>query len=490
MMQRRTARRISRLSLSLFLLLSSWPAIGADVPADHKQVLQSIDAHAAQFTEISRRIWEFAEVGYQETKSTALLQKALEDAGFTVQAGVAEIPTAFVATYGQGKPVIGILGEFDALPGLSQDAVPYRRILVPEAPGHACGHNLFGAGSALAAVSIKEYLERNKLPGTIRYYGTPAEEGGSGKVYMTRAGLFNDADAVLHWHPGDSNEVENGNSLAMISAKFRFHGQAAHASVSPERGRSALDAAMLMNIAVDMLREHVPSTTRIHYTISKGGASPNVVPDLAETFLYARSPSMTTLDGIWERILKCAQGAALATETKLEVQIVNSDYNILPNTPLANLIYKNFVEVGGMHYSPEERAFAEALVRNLPEGAARKLGSESTVEPVREPDPNEPTGSSDVGDVSWAVPTAGISTATWVPGTPAHSWQAVASGGGRIGQDGMILAAKVLAITAADLYVNPQVLREAKADFEKRRAGEQYRSRIPADQKPPLNYRR
>ena len=252
-----------------------------------------------------------------------MLQRELQTAGFRVQARVADEPTAFVATYGQGEPVIGILGEFDALPGLSQAAVPDRSPVVAGAAGHGCGHNLLGSGAALAAVALKEYMERNHVAGTLRYYGTPAEEGGDGKVYMIRAGLFRDVDAVLQWHPASENAVSNGGMLAITSAKFLFHGVAAHAAMAPDRGRSALDAVMLMGNGVEFLREHIPSNSRIHYIITNGGAAPNVVPDTAELYLLARNPSSTVLAGIWDRILKIGQGAALMTETTLEVREVS-----------------------------------------------------------------------------------------------------------------------------------------------------------------------
>jgi aminobenzoyl-glutamate utilization protein B len=458
--------------------------------ADNAALLKSVEAHAAQYGEVSKQIWQFAETGYQETKSSALLQQQLKTAGFVVKAGVADIPTAFVASYGSGKPIIGIMGEFDALPGLSQDVTPERKAVTADAPGHACGHNLFGAGSALAAVAVKEYMEQNKLPGTIQFYGTPAEEGGAGKVYMSRAGLFKDVDVMLHWHPGSENSVQNGGALANITAKFRFHGVASHAAMAPERGRSALDGVMLMDTAIEYLREHIPSNTRIHYIITKGGSAPNIVPELAETYVYARHPSMTTLDGIWARIIKCAQGAAMATETTLEIEPVGSVYNILPNDPLARLVDQNLHLVGGVSYSPEEKKFAEELIKTMPPGESRGLGSEEKVQAIRIPDPNQASASSDVGDVSWLVPTMGFGTATAVPGTPGHSWQNVACAGSTIGRKGMVNAAKVLALTAVDLLTQPQLVADARADFEKQRAGKDYRSRIPAGQKPPIDYRK
>ncbi|HKX30823.1 MAG TPA: amidohydrolase [Blastocatellia bacterium] len=458
---------------------------GSD-PKEREEILRQMDERAPHFGELSRRIWEFAEVGYKERQSSDLLKSELRAAGFRIQENVGEIPTAFVATYGQGQPVIGILGEYDALPGLSQETEPEKKPRQAGAPGHGCGHNLFGVASAYAAVTIKDYLAAKKLPGTIRFYGTPAEEGGAGKVYMARAGVFSDCDVVLAWHPGDSNGASLRSSLANISAKFRFYGQAAHAAAAPDRGRSALDGVMLMSHAVDMLREHVPQTTRIHYIVTKGGEAPNIVPDFAEIYLYARHPSMPILDGIWSRIVKCAQAGALATETRMEMELVHSVYNLLPNEPLARLFDQNLKLVGGVKYSPPERGFAEKLRLTFPLEGALPLGSEEQVQALEE---GSGSGSTDVGDVSWIVPTSEFRTATYVPGTPAHSWQAVACTGYTVGRKGMVVAAKTLALSGIDLLNDPKLIAAARADFNRRRSGTEYRSRIPADQRPPLNYR-
>jgi aminobenzoyl-glutamate utilization protein B len=458
-------------------------------PASHQQILQIVDQHAAHFAGTSKAIWEFAELGYHEEKSSALLQRELQAAGFRVQSPVAEEPTAFVATYGQGVPVVGILGEFDALPGLSQAAAPDRSPVVIDAPGHGCGHNLLGSGAALAAVALKEYMERNHVPGTLRYYGTPAEEGGDGKVYMIRAGLFRDADVVLHWHPAAENAVANGGMLAIDTARFLFHGTAAHAAVAPDRGRSALDAVMLMGSGIEFLREHIPSNSRIHYIITNGGAAPNVVPDTAELYLYARNPSSAVLGGVWDRILKIGQGAALMTETTLDVKEVGGDANVVGNDALAKVAQRNLEEVGGFGYTPEEKRFAEELQKSLPEGAARELDSMASVRPLRRPDPNAAAASTDVGDVSWNVPTIGFSAATFVPGVVAHTWQAAACAGMSIGQKGMTVAAKALAATGADLFSDRQLVSDAKADFRRQMEGRTYQSVIPAGQKPPLDYR-
>ncbi len=444
-----------------------------------------MDTRAERFGGLSRQIWEFAEVGYKETRSAALLKSELRGAGFEIQENVAGIPTAFIATWGQGKPVIAILGEYDALPGLSQLAQPERKPRVAGAAGHGCGHNLLGVASAFAAIAVKDYLAEKKLPGTIRFYGTPAEEGGGGKVYMVRAGAFQDVDAVLTWHPGGRNRASLASNLANISAKFRFYGKPAHAAGSPELGRSALDALMVMNHAADLLREHVPQATRIHYIITRGGEAPNVVPDFAEAYYYARHPDMHTLDGIWARIIKCAEAGALATETRMEMEFVNSVYNVLPNDALNELVDRNLRQVGGLRYTPEEQAFAETLRKSFSERTPELGGQEQ----VQAPESGFTSGSTDVGDVSWVVPTAQLTTATYVPGTPAHSWQSTACAGSSIGRKGMVVAAKTLALTAVDLFSDPKQVAAARASFDKRRAGHEYRSRIPVNHKPPLNYR-
>lgn len=456
--------------------------------AAHRQVLELVDRHSAKYVEASKLIWDFAELGYQEQQSSVLLQRHLQEAGFRVEAGVADEPTGFVASFGQGKPVVAILGEFDALPGLSQAAKPDRSPVREAAPGHGCGHNLLGSGAALAAVALKEYMASNRVVGTLRYYGTPAEEGGSGKVYMIRAGLFRDVDVVLHWHPENFNGVFNGGFLANVSARFKFRGVAAHAAMAPDRGRSALDAVMLMGNGVEFLREHVPSNTRLHYTISNGGAAPNVVPDTAEIYLQARSPSLVTLGEIWTRVKKIAEGATLMTETSLDLRIIHSSANIVPNEPLARVAQRNLEEVGGFRYSDDERRFAVDLQKSLP--GAVDLASTGTIRPLVKVDPNQPSASTDAGDVSWVVPTIGFFTATMVPGVALHTWQATASAGMSIGQKGMLVAAKALAITGADLFASAKLIEDAKADFGRELQGKNYRSEIPVGQKPPLDFRR
>lgn len=462
---------------------------GQSSVSSHKELQKLVDEHAQQWKDVSKQVWDNAEMGYHETKSSALLQKNLKEAGFSIEAGVADEPTGFIASYGSGKPVVAILGEFDALPGLSQKAVPDRDPVVDGAPGHGCGHNLLGAGAALAAVAVRQYMVEHHIAGTLRYYGTPAEEGGSGKVYMVRDGLFKDVDVVLQWHPGNANVVANGGALAVDSAKFTFHGVAAHAAMSPDRGRSALDAVMLMGTGLEYMREHVPATTRIHYIITKGGAAPNIVPDLAQMDLMARSPFNQTLAGVWERILNVAKGAALMTGTTLEVTDIGSDANIIPNDALAPVAQKNLEEVGGYTMTAEQKAFALELQKSLNAESIPPLDITEKIQPLHVYDPNQPSASTDVGDVSWNVPTIGFSTATFVPGVAAHSWQAAASAGMSIGQTGMVVASKALALTAIDLFTTPQLVADAKVDFAKQTAGKTYSSPIPPGQKPLIDYR-
>ena len=478
--------RIGR-SLAFGLFLGTLAAPAQLPPSDRAQLLARMDDTAPRYGALSRKIWELAEVGYKETKSSALLRDELRANGFKIEESIAGIPTAFIATWGSGAPVIALMGEFDALPELSQEDVAERKPRSVGAPGHGCGHNLFGSAVAFAAITAKNYMTERKLAGTIRFYGTPAEEGGGGKVYMARAGAFNGVDVVLTWHPGSENHAGLESSLANINAKFKFRGIASHAAAAPWNGRSALDGVLLMSHALEMLREHVPTETRIHYIITKGGAAPNVVPEFAESYVYARHPKMAALDGIWARMIKAAEGAALATETKMEMEIVNSVWDVLPNDALSGLLDKNLKLVGGVEYTPEERVFAEKLRATFDLSSAPALGHEETIVPQNEVRPVG--GSTDVGDVSWQFPTGQFIAATWVPGTSAHSWQSTAFSGMSIGRKGMLVAAKTLALTALDIVHDPNQVKLAREAFEKRRAGFNYRSRVPASQGAPLTYR-
>ena len=466
---------------SLVVLLSALP-----VRADKADLSKSVDAKADDAWHIANTIWGYAEPGYLEKRSSKLLADALEKAGFKVERGVAKIPTAFVATFGEGKPVIGILGEYDALPELSQAAVPFRKPTeFGNGYGHACGHHLFGVASATAAMAIAEQIKAGKIKGTVRCYGCPAEEGGAAKVFMARDGLFKDCDVCLHWHPGSRNAAGDSSCLARIAVKFRFHGKAAHASGSPERGRSALDALTLTMHAVELMREHTPEGTRLHHTVTSGGGAANVVPEFAEGFFYVRHPKAETVSQLYPRLLKCAQGGALATETKLEVYNLGGTMELLPNDTLSKVTRANLTKLNDLKYDAEEMKFAVRIRETFPD----KPPPIEDIGRVFDSSGKTTMGSTDVGDVSWQVPTTGFSTACWVPGTPGHSWQAVACGGTTIGKKGMLLAAKVLAATAWDLYQEPKLVTDAKAEFTRRLDGRAYKAMLEKDQPPPLDYR-
>ena len=472
-----------RLTLSLIMLISL--LTGTRVWAD-ETLLRFVESRRAVDRAVAQELWDWAEVGYQEEQSSARLQKELRAAGFTVRAGVAGMPTAFVAEYGSGKPVIAILAEMDALPGVSQAAVPERSPLRGRISGHACGHHLFGTGSVSAGIAIRQWLATNRRSGTIRVYGTPAEEGGAGKAYMVREGLFGDVDIALHWHAGDRNSVTNEPTLSNKSAKFRFAGIAAHAAAAPERGRSALDGVEAMNYMSNLMREHVPDDARMHYIITRGGDAPNVVPESAEVFYYVRHQNPLIMADIFDRLLKVAEAAALGTGTNVQHEVIHGAYSLLPNDALAEVVDAQLRRVGGVTYDAAEQDFAERLFKTLGK-TELGLGSEREIQPV---DRRRTSGSTDVGDVSWTVPTIGFRTATWVPGTPAHSWQAVAAGGMSIGFKGMENASKVLALTAVELFTQPDLITAARAEFEQRRGADFRYVSVVGDRAPPLDYRR
>ncbi|MEE4349702.1 MAG: amidohydrolase [Pacificimonas sp.] len=468
------------LGLLAAALAMSAPAAAADVALDR------IEADRAANIEAAQTIWTLAELGYQETRSSAVLQEMLAADGFEIAAGVADIPTAFTATYTNGDgPVIAIMGEFDALPGFSQAAEPQQQQLANVDAGHACGHHLFGVASASAAIAVKDWLVANNMPGTVRFYGTPAEEGGAGKVYLVREGLFDDVDVALHWHPGSSNTADYATSNSNKSGKFRFYGRAAHAAAAPEQGRSALDGVEAMNMMANMMHEHMPEDSRMHYVITAGGRAPNVVPDFAEVFYYVRNPDPEIVRSSFERLVKAAEGAAMGTETRMDYEVIHGAMPLLPNETLAKVVHEKLTAVGGVNYDAGELAFAERIKPTLVNPDA-PISDAVAIDPLSS---NHGAGSTDVGDVSWAVPTVGFRTATWVPGTPAHSWQAVAAGGMSIGHKGMQNAAKVLALTAIELFENPATIAAAKAEFEGRKPeGYVYRALL-GDRDPPLDYR-
>src|SRR5580692_4163131 len=450
------------------------------------QAMADIQSRYGEYKKIALQIWDYAEVGYKEVKSSALLQKTLTDNGFTVKPGVAEIPTAFVGSYGSGSPVIGILAEFDALPGLSQQATPGKMPVEGQQAGHGCGHNLFGTASVAAGIEIKNLIAAKKLTGTIRVYGCPAEEGGDGKVYMVRAGLFNDVDIVIHWHPGDANSVTLTSTLAIKTAKFRFHGLAAHAAAAPDKGRSALDGVESMDYMVNMMREHVPQETRIHYVITDGGKAPNVVPDRAEVFYYVRNPKKEEVVRIFDWVVAAAKGAAMGTQTTVDYEVISGSHDLLINSTLAAAMQSNLQRVGGVSYTPAETEFAQKI-RTSFTYKVPALETAGVVKPLKVTD-EDGRASTDVGDVSYTVQTVGMIADTWVPGTPAHSWQATACGGMEIGFKRMMVAAKTMALTAIDCYLNPALVAGAKLEFKKDKGDYQYQALL-GDRKPALNYR-
>ncbi len=472
--------------LGYLFALAALPTAAYAQDAQEDKILAEIDARYDETASVARKIWEWAEVGYQEEKASNLLQQSLRAQGFEIETGVADIPTAFVAEYGKGGPVIAILAEFDALPGINQDAVATRSPIAGKAAAHACGHNLFGAGSIEAAIAVKKWLDETGTPGTVRLYGTPAEEGGSGKVYMVRAGLFNDVDFALHWHAAGENSAAARTTLANRSAKFRFRGVSAHAAGAPEKARSALDGVESFNLMVNMMREHVPQDSRIHYVITDGGTAPNVVPDFAEVFYYVRHPDPDGVDAIWKRLEDAARGAALGTGTKVDWEVIHGNNPLLVNEPLAKMMDAKLNQVGGITYTSEEQKFAEGIYASF-DKPKLKLGSQSEIQPY------EVTlgyGSTDVGDVSYATPTVGLRTATWVPGTSAHSWQSSAASGMSIGFKGTQTAAKTLTLAAIEIYTNPELRKEAKAEFDKARGPDYVYKSLLGDREPPLDYRK
>lgn len=449
-------------------------------------VLDYLEPLKVQSQQLASYLWENPELGYFEHDASAKLSELLSEAGFTIEKGVAGMPTAFVASYGDGEPVIALLGEMDALPGETQASTPYPETIAGTNGNHACGHNLLGPGSAIAAIAVARWLKESGQDGTIRYFAAPAEEGGAGKIYMVRAGLFDDVNIVLHWHPGSVNAAIPVTNNAVISGKFRFRGAASHAAVSPERGRSALDGVEAMNYMVNMMREHMPSTARAHYIISSGGDAPNIVPDYAEVYYYAREEDVSSLKALWQRIRQAANAAAMGTETEVELELVHGTYNTLVNHSLKRALDANLQErAPTLAWTDDERAFAKQIYDSI-ETHWRLWGSETQVLPFQE---LYVPGSSDVGDISWVVPTADVMTLAWVPSTDAHTWQAAAVGNTGIGFKGMQLASEVLAMTAVDLFSSPVLVAEATEEFKKRRGDNFVYESLVDDKPPPLDYR-
>jgi aminobenzoyl-glutamate utilization protein B len=453
------------------------------ITASKKMVIQSVENHSKDLITVSDKIWAAEETAFNEHISSKTLADYAEANGFKVERGVAEIPTAFVATYGSGSPVIGILGEFDALPGLSQNTVPTKSPLHEGNPGHGCGHNLFGTASLGAAISIKEMIEQGKLKGTIKFYGTPAEEKFFGKLWMIRAGLFDGVDVVMDWHPEAETKASVQTGLALVDFTVEFYGQAAHASADPWNGRSASDALELYTTGINYYREHIKPSVRIHYHIQDGGQVVNVVPDYARLWVRVRDTKRDGMQEVYERVMKMAEGAAIMANVDYKVKLVSGIYEVLVNRTGGEMITKNLELLGPLTYTDEEVAFAKKIQEST---GKPQVGLHSKVEPLEATDPNAGGGSTDVGDVSWVVPTIRMSVATAPIGTPWHSWAVVACGGMSIGHKGMLHAAKTLSMTMVDLYEDPKKIEAVKAEFKERKGDTVYKGLVP-DGPPPVN---
>ncbi len=470
------------LSLFTISLLSFSQQQKNKFTGNKQTVISSIEKHQQELIKLSDQVWGFAESALREKQSAKVLSDYAEVNGFKVTRGVAEMPTAFIAEYGNGKPIIGIMGEYDALPGLSQKAQPTKDPLLTDAPGHGCGHNMFGAGSLGAAVAIKELIAAGKLKGTIRFYGTPAEEDVGGKIYMARAGLFNDLDACLDWHPGYETASGMQSSMAVVDHMFEFKGISSHASSDPWNGRSALDAAELFTNGINYLREHIKPTVRIHYVYKEAGNVPNVIPDRASVWLWIRDSKRAGVKAVEERVFDIAKGAALMAGVDYNIRLQNGDYEKLVIETGARTMQANLEMIDSISYTPEEFEFAKQIMK---EAGLPYNGIKGNVKPL-EPTRSDPGGgSTDVGDVSWVVPEISLRVTTAPYGSPWHSWVVVACGGMSIGHKGMLYAAKGLSTTMVDLFENEKLRQDMRKEFDLKRNGEVWKAMLP-DGPPPV----
>ena len=467
-------------ALSLLPILPGTAESAASVSAAKKAVVQSIDRHASELTALSDQIWAFAETALREHRSAAVLADYAESQGFKVERGVSGMPTAFIATYGSGRPIIGVMGEYDALPGISQKALAEKTPLVAGGAGHGCGHNMFGAASMGAAVAIKEQIAAGRLKGTIRFYGTPAEEAEGGKSYMVRDGLFSDLDVALAWHPGDETQADTTSSQAMVDLAVEFRGRAAHAASDPWNGRSAVDALELFTHGINQMREHIKPTSRMHYTIVAGGDVPNVVPEYGKAWLWLRDWKRSEVESLLARVRKLAEGAAVMTETTSTVTVQGGSWEMLVNMTGARMLNANLTWLGSPVYTSEETEFAKKIQRatDVPD-----VGMATKIHPLE--DQEQEGGSTDVADVSWVVPTLHVTVATAPYKAPWHAWPVVATGGMSIGHKGLVLASKTLAATMVDLYEKPAELKAVRAEFAQSKGDVVFKAYIP-DGPPPV----
>lgn len=473
-------------ALTLFSLASAGATAqtagdaSAAASAAKQAAVQSVDKHAADLTKLSDQVWAFAETALREHKSSKVLADYAQKQGFKVERGVSQMPTAFVATYGSGRPIIGIMGEYDALPGISQKASSVKEPLVEGAAGHGCGHNLFGAASLGAALAIKEQIQSGKLKGTIKFFGTPAEEDIGGKVYMARDGLFNDVDVMFAWHPGDKNQADTTSSQAMVSLYVEFYGKAAHAAADPWNGRSAVDALEIFTHGVNMMREHIKPSSRMHYVIMKGGDVPNVVPEYGKVWLWLRDWKRTEVESLLARARKLAEGAAIMTETKSKITVLGGSWEILVNTEGERLLDRNLRWLGPINYTEDELNFARTIQK------ATNVPAEGMDTSFKAVDGQEVEGgSTDVGDVSWVVPTLHVTIATSPKAAPWHAWPVVATSGMSIGHKGLVQASKTLAASMVDLYEQPALIEQIQAEFKEKKGNVVFDPYIP-DGPPPV----
>ena len=440
-----------------------------------KEIINSVENHKEEIISISDKIWALAETSFEEFESSKLLSDYAEKNGFSVEKGVAGMPTAFVATYGSGKPVISVLGEFDALPGLSQETSPSKKPLIEGGNGHGCGHNMFGAASLASAIAIKEQIEKGNLKGTIKFFGTPSEEKFFGKIWMVEEGLWDDVDVNISWHPSASTEADVQTSLALIDFKVEFFGQAAHASMDPWNGRSASDALEIYTNGINYYREHVQPTVRMHYHIQDGGQVVNVVPDYSKVWVRVRDTKRSGMKPVYERVVEMAEGAAILANVDYKVSLISGIYEVLVNRTGGKLLQKNLELLGPIEYNEKEIQFAKDIQAST---GKPQLGIDGTIKPLRETLENPGGGSTDVGDVSWNVPNINLGVTTAPIDTPWHSWAVVACGGMSIGHKGTIYAAKAMAITMSDLYRNEKLIKDITQEYEDRKGDEVYEAMI------------
>jgi aminobenzoyl-glutamate utilization protein B len=474
--------------------------MGMCVPNMNKQHLyDQIEDERTNLFALAEELWETPELGLHETEAVDTLTEYLKDNGFELELGVGGMPTAFVARYGEGEPCIGILGEYDALPGMSQRVAVERDPVDEDTPGHGCGHNLFGVACLGGAIAIKRAIEHGKVDGAVVYYGCPAEETLVGKVFMARAGVFDNLDAAVTWHPNDLTTPERASSLALDSVRYTFEGKSAHAAASPEAGRSALDAVQLLNTSVEYMREHVDESVRIHYVIVDGGDAPNVVPASATVWYYVRAPGRGQVERVTDWLDDIAKGAALMTQTDVVKRMVTGCYDFLPNQTVTDVLWENIQALGSIDYDESNQAFASDLQETIDEEHIESrledisksqrdaaCGQALYTEPISDTDNDLNSASTDVGDVSWITPTGQFRAATWTLGTPAHSWQAVAANGD-FGKEGMVYAAKVIAASVHDLFTDEQTLTDARTEFQETAGSGAYECPLPADAEPPFD---